>query len=72
MSYLGPLTKNFLDILSNEINKKENKEKLMEHIIDPVVSEFFKRYYTYITFFLFIQFIIILLLIYVIYVIRKS
>lgn len=71
MSYIGPLTKNLLEQCSKELKKEETKNKIITYIIDPIVSEFFKRYYAYITFFLFIQIIIILLLIYMIYIIKN-
>jgi len=71
MSYIGPVTKELLDACSKELKKKEVKEKIMKNLIDPVVSEFFSRYYPYITCFMFIHMIIILLLIFIIYSIKK-
>ena len=71
MSYIGPITNDLLNQCIKEIKKPEVKEKIMKNIFDPILSEFFKRYYSYLTFFIFIQLIIIVLLIYVIYIIRK-
>ena len=71
MSYIGPLTRDIIETCSKELKKKEIKEKIMTNLIDPVVSEFFSRYYPYITCFMFIHMIIIVLLIYIIYTIQK-
>ena len=71
MSYIGPITQDLLEKCAKEIKKKETKEKIMKHLIDPVVNEFFMRYSSYITCFMFIHLIIIILLIYIIYNQRK-
>ena len=71
MSYIGPLTRDIIDTCSKELKKKEVREKIMVNLIDPVVSEFFSRYYPYITCFMFIHMIIIVLLVYIIYIIHK-
>jgi len=71
MSYLGPITNDILDQCSKVIKKPETKEKIMKNVIDPIVSEFFSRYYSYLTCFIFIQLIIIVLLVYLIYIIKK-
>lgn len=71
MSYIGPLTRDIIDTCSKELKKKEVKDKIMTNLIDPVVSEFFARYYPYITCFMFIHMIIIILLVYIIYSLNK-
>jgi len=71
MSYIGPLTKDILETCAKELKKKETKDKIMKNVIDPVVSEFFRRYSAYISCFMFIHIITILLLIYIIYILKK-
>lgn len=71
MSYLGPITKDLLDVCTRELKKKETKEKIMQIFIDPIVTEIFKRYYGYISCFLLIHIITIILLIYIIYNLKK-
>ena len=71
MSYIGSLTKNLIETFSKEVKKKDNKEKIMKHIIDPVVTELFRRYSLHLSFYLLLHVIVILLLIYIIYSIHK-
>jgi hypothetical protein len=71
MSYIGPITKDILDQCSKELKKPTTKEKIMKNVIDPIVSEFFSRYYAYLTCFVFIQLIIIILLVYIIYILKQ-
>ena len=71
MSYIGPLTQDLLNSCYKELKKKETKEKIMTNLIDPVVSEFTRRYSGYIRAFAFIHVITIILLIYIIYSIKK-
>lgn len=66
MSYVGPVTKEILDAVVNEIKKKENKEKITKYVIDPVGDELLQRFKKPIAFFIFILSVIILLLIYII------
>lgn len=71
MSYIGPLTQNLLEVCTNEIKKKDTKEKIMKNLIEPVVNEFFKRYSVYVISFMLIHIITIILLIYIIYNLKK-
>lgn len=71
MSYIGPLTQDLLETCSKELKKKETKDKIMKNLIDPIVSEFFKRYSIYILCFMITHIITIVLLIYIIYSIKK-
>lgn len=71
MSYIGSLTKNIIETFSKEIKKKDNKEKIMSQIIDPIVNEFFARYSVHLTFYILLHITVILLLIYIIYNMKK-
>jgi hypothetical protein len=71
MSYIGSLTKNLIETFSREVKKKENKEKIMKHIVDPVVNELFSRYFVHLTFYILLHITVILLLIYIIYSMKK-
>ena len=71
MSYFGPLTKNIFDFCVKELKKKDTKEKIMSNLIDPLLSEFFNRYFFYIFSIAFIQILTLLLLIYIIYMVNK-
>ena len=57
-SYIGPATSAILDGITKEIRKDENKQKIMENIIDPLLCDLSSRYYPY-----FMMIIIVLLLI---------
>lgn len=71
MSYIGPLTQDLLNTLSNEFNKKETKEKISKLVIDPLLSQIIYKYLSYGLSFITLQLIIIALLIYLIIVIHK-
>jgi len=43
--YIGPMTDSLLSNISNEIKKKKNREKIMKHIIGPVLEDINKKYY---------------------------
>ena len=43
--YIGPMTDSLLTNISNEIKKKKNREKIMKHIIGPVLEDINKKYY---------------------------
>lgn len=65
MSYVGPLMKDLLDNISKEVKKKENKDKIINNIIDPLAHEVFKRYSVYIFCFVLLQIIMLVLLVYI-------
>jgi hypothetical protein len=71
MSYIGSLTKNLIETFSKEIKKKDNKEKIMKHIIDPIVTELFGRYSVHLTLYILLHITVILLLVYIIYSMKK-
>ncbi len=71
MSYVGPLTQSLLDAGIKELKKKETKEKIMTNFVDPLVSEFFKRYSVYIYSFFLIQILIVILLLIIIFTLKK-
>lgn len=43
--FIGPLTKKAIDSIIKEVRKKHNKEKIMEHIVDPFLKDIASRYY---------------------------
>lgn len=43
--YIGPMTDTILTNISNEIKKKKNREKIMKHIIGPILEDINKKYY---------------------------
>lgn len=65
MSYIGPFTKEILDVSIKEFKKKEVRDKLQKNLIDPIFREISLKIKPYITVFVIIQLIIILLLIYI-------
>ena len=66
MSYIGPVTNEVLLHIFNELKKKDNKQKINDHIVDPLLYIFYSKFSSYIYFFLLVQFVIIILLIYLI------
>lgn len=72
MSYTGPIVKELLYAFFKEIKKDSIKEKIMNNLIDPTVSEVFRRYSVYIFFYLLTHIVIIFLLIYLICLIKNS
>jgi len=71
MSYIGPLTKDFIEMCSKELKKKETKDKIIKNFIDPITKELFNRYMVYIVCFTLIQLLIIILLIVLIYLVKN-
>jgi len=71
MSYIGPLTKDLIETCAKELKKKENKDKIIANVFDPIINEIFSRYLSYISCFMFVHLITIILLIYIIYNLKK-
>ena len=70
MSYIGPWTQGIIEAFGSELKKKETKEKILKNLIEPVITEFFNRYYPFITCFMLVHFLTIGLLIYIIYLLK--
>jgi hypothetical protein len=62
-SYVGPFTNGIIDDVIKEIKKKKTKEKIMKHIIDPLLCDLSTRYYPHFITITTILIVIILLLI---------
>jgi hypothetical protein len=61
-TYIGPFTNSLIDGVVKEFKKKEMKEKIIKHIIDPLMCDLSARYYPYfISIILFLILIIIML-----------
>lgn len=65
--YIGPVTKNIIHALVTEFKKDENKDKISNNIINPIVSELFKKIGKYYLVLVGLNIIIILILIYIVY-----
>jgi len=61
---IGPITDNIIDNLAKHVKKKETRNKIMKHVIGPVLEDINRRYYPhYITLItLFIMMIIMLII----------
>jgi len=68
---IGPFTRDCINIIGHEIKKKDNRDKISNNIIKPLLSEILSRCYPYIFIFLIIQLIIIVLLVYISMKIKK-
>lgn len=44
-SYVGSFTGSLINNVIKEVKKKHNKEKIMTHIVDPLLSDLRTRYY---------------------------
>lgn len=69
MSFIGPITESFIKTLMCELDKKENKEKIINALIGDIIIKSYK-YCTMLTIILFI--IIILLIIIMMIIIKKE
>jgi hypothetical protein len=63
ITYVGPVTNAIIDSVIKEIKKKNNKEKIMTNIIDPLVRDMSSRYYPYFIMLIIVMLIIIILLV---------
>jgi fatty-acid desaturase len=62
-SYLGPVTDRLINLLVTEVKKKQNKEKIMKYVINPILCDISKRYYSYVIMSIIVLILVILLLI---------
>ena len=62
-SFVGPVTDSVINNIIKEIKKKENKEKIMKHIIDPLLCDLSSRYYPYLVMIIITLLLIIILLV---------
>ena len=46
---IDELTKDFINKITLEVNKEENKKKIKSEILEPIFSEFSEKIYPYIT-----------------------
>jgi len=68
---IGPFTRDCINTIVHEIKKKDNRDKISNYIIKPLLSEMLVRCYPYAFVFLLIQLIIIILLICILMKLRK-
>lgn len=71
MSYIGPITNNFIKACINEFQKTENKIKINKYIVNPLIKEIVSKNYSYIVGFVMMQSIVIILLLYIIFLVRN-
>ena len=62
-SFVGPMTDAVINNMIKEIKKKENKEKIMKHIIDPLLCDLSSRYYPYLVMIIITLLLIVILLV---------
>jgi hypothetical protein len=61
--FLGPITNSVIDGIIAEIKKKKTKEKIMRHIVDPLLCDLTTRYYPYLITITIILVLMVLLLV---------
>ena len=66
---VGPVTDKIINSVINEFKKKENKEKLMKYVVDPLFIELYNKYYPYLIFIIAVIITIIVLLLSIILII---
>jgi len=71
MSYVEPFVRDIIDISIKEFKKKENKQKLSTHIIDPIINEIVVKSYPYALIHVVLQLVIIGLLLYIMIKLKK-
>ena len=69
---IGPFTRNCINTVIHEIKKKDNRDKISNYIIKPLLSEILSRCCPYAFVFLLIQLIIIVLLTCILMKLRKA
>ena len=73
---IGPFTTNIIDKFISHIKKKENKEKIMKHFINPILNDITNKYYSYflslIIILIFMIILLVVLLILFFYNIRQT
>jgi fatty-acid desaturase len=62
-SFVGPITNKLIKSIVKEFKKKQNKEKIMTYIINPILCDISKRYYSYFIFTIIVLTLVIILLI---------
>lgn len=72
MSSIGPLTEGLLNACLGELKKKETREKISKHVVDPIVGEITSKLWPYFTAHILIQMVIICVLVYIISEIKKK
>lgn len=66
-SYIGPFTDTIVNTLIDEFNKKENKKKIMDNVIEPILYEVTSKYYPQVlTLFVILITITLLLIIFIV------
>lgn len=72
--YIGPITDAFIDKIIKEVKKKKTKEKILTHVIDPLLCDLTTRYYPHLVTLTIILIIMVILLvtILVLTVVQKS
>lgn len=68
-SYVGPMTENIINRVSDELCKKETKEKILVKIINPLMSEIMCKFYPHIMIMSIVFFTIIVLLVALLYIV---
>jgi hypothetical protein len=68
IEYVGPMTDAAINQLTKELKKKKHKDKIMKHVIDPILQDISNRFYPQFITVTVIFALIILLLIGILYV----
>ena len=66
-SYIGPMADAAIKKFIDEFSKPENKEKLINNIMDPFIQDIKSRFYPYFIMLLFIVGLLIILIVLLIY-----
>ena len=62
-THIGPMTDEIIEGLINEFNKKKIKDKIVKHMIDPIICDIAEKYYPHIITVIIILALLILLMI---------